>query len=392
MKPLLSIIFAIFFLGSSTGQMIMNVEKLDSSHQYFKNQSSGNLELTYKDYYSYDDQKNMTLHLEVFKDPPSGSFINSRKMNYSYDANNNVTMIVFFVWNAGLSAWANSSEFTYTYNSALKVQTQVVRNWIDTIASWANAFQMLYQYDSDDFLIEKTTQSWDVKNNLWINYLKSTYTKNPGGQTDTETSYYWDVASTSYLPGFMISFSYTLTQKIAIELEKLWDTGPGAWIDKYRRNYTYDGDDFLTDKLEEAYDTGTWNNKERWIYTNNILGNQVEILDQTWSATLSSWNDFYKQSNFWSNFMGLVDTDKTRIRLIYRNPYHSGDPLMAQSIYGSGDLVFTLLTISGIAIESIRIRSGIPFRITIPLASGVYLYSITEKETMPSIGKMIVEN
>ena len=65
----------------------------------------------------------------------------------------------------------------------------------------------------------------------------------------------------------------------------------GVWEEFLKSKYTYDGNLYLSEVLSMAMIEGIWVNAQRSLYTNNASGQCLEMLFQTWSADVRSWQD-----------------------------------------------------------------------------------------------------
>ena len=115
------------------------------------------------------------------------------------------------------------------------------------------------------------------------------------------------------LPGKHLSIENTTTAWVDTTVEYClynWDTLTATWVNDDKYTYTYDNNGNQLEQIWHYWDGSTWANDERFTYTYDINNNLIEYIGQYWDG--STWVSSYR-------YTYTYDSNSNQIEWINQN-------------------------------------------------------------------------
>lgn len=400
-------------------------------------------------FYAYNDQGDTTRVLYKSYNTDAGTLENSLLNDYEYDENHNVSHHVIQSWNKK-GTWDNTLQDFYFYNAAqldtaYYSQYWLENQWVDLDKSttkydtqnrkieetsqlfyflvWITLGRTTYQYEGQSSLPSlKLNQSRDATHHKWANENQHVYSIS-SSHIDTDTYQVWvnnqwtDSTKVIYSydsnnrpiqkikqlkrGGFWIDTTKSITTyhssssrlDYATIVEQAWNGS--QWTNKNRYLYTYDSSGHLAQLRSQEWKGGGWTDISREVSTFDSYGNEVRYAIQIWADDISSWADFFSETNTYSSSRPVdvptpiektAANEPTRFELFqnYPNPFNPSTVIRYKlaktnqvhlTIYDlTGRRVATLINrIQSAGVHTVRFNAG-------RLASGIYFYRLRSGE------------
>lgn len=154
-------------------------------------------------------------------------------------------------------------------------------------------------YNSSNQLVKKTYYKYDEEKNEWVFNVMSEYTYNSENKEAVVTEYNYDDVAKEFKPNLRTTNYYANGKRVSYEYEK-YNGEEFVYNSKY--TYTYEGDNIKIN-LQQTWSasTSSWVNKSQSVntYENNLM---VSFIDYTWKS--DSWKkaargevDYYPGTN-----------------------------------------------------------------------------------------------
>jgi hypothetical protein len=145
----------------------------------FWDEDAGDLVLTYRDEYLYDDGNLTTWNEYVYEE---GAWVLLFRTTYSYDTNGNLIYELTEVSDPESGMWFDYSSSSYTYNDKNQLISEEVWEFDWTYFTLIQTWLYDYVWDADGNLIEQVDKSWEQavskSTNAWENAFKSEWAFN----------------------------------------------------------------------------------------------------------------------------------------------------------------------------------------------------------------------
>lgn len=320
----------------------------------------------------------------------------------TYNASNLITTDVTQTWNQSLSIWEDDFRITnYIYNSngaATQYDFQIKNG-----ANWDNDFRIKDTYDLSGKLVDEIVQTWSVSayinsdrftNVTWHNWTGSPNTNAIASYTiqewGTPNANQWNTSGRSNATYDNFGGSVMLDQT----------NTNSVWVNDYRYSIFFDNQYINTGFRQEVWQTTTnsWDidYEDKFIHTYDASNNITQTIWQYWDLQTSTLvnNDKKVYSNFQilTGLYSLGAANTLEVSL-YPNPFTNNCTLRLtnQKQEIGNDLVIKLFDVFGkevsqtnIVGEETQIERG-------NLPSGIYFYSVMDKNMALANGKLVIE-
>jgi len=210
----------------------------------------------------------------------SGLWNPIKLQEYSYDQDNRLLQYTLKTWQDG--AWVLIQVKDYFYNPEGWLAETILRRFDGY--EWQKYQKVCYEYDDAG---RKTLMAvYTFYNNDWVEWYRTVYTYTPAGLLATENTYnQTDIEQKAY------------TYNTAGQLTELFErsmTSDWEWVFDHRTLYSYDQAGLLTQALYQEPDGNyIWQDLARHLYYYDANGLQTEDCCQSYYST-SGWQNWYR--------------------------------------------------------------------------------------------------
>lgn len=247
----------------------------------------------------------------------------------------------------------NSSQETlyrktyYTYNTAEQCINMLVRTLDNGSLLWTNSYQNIYTYNAAGNKSTLTNQTWDFNNSTWHFTYLDTFIYNPIGkltliinrtyQPVMQTTYLYNtignmtnsisqlLSSSSPVNYEQNTYTYDATGNPTSAVTQTWNNSNSTWINLQKQTNTYTGTKLIGGTMQFWNSTTlAWNSPvTQFVYSYDSMGNQTNVLFQTWDSNASTFTNNNRTDYFYScttNTTGIQEYNKNAFESVYPNP------------------------------------------------------------------------
>jgi len=254
--------------------------------------------------------------------PESWKFLRGKRVTYFYLGNSNTEKEYTQVLDTLTRLWKNSQQEFYTYNTHNFLQEDLIKSWDTLNLVWVNSELVKLTYDANDLLTEQINQEWDAGSLTWQNSFKANFFYDAAGRPGERYVYEWIAASGVWRNMDHTVNKYNESSLLSEVLNQYWDEAENTWIDEVKINYNYDNQGNRTSVVYQYWDlNGSWFNLSMYAYTYDENGNRTGSIYRSWDFINNIWEDFYKETSYWSEFIpfSINDFDAAMVK-VFPNP------------------------------------------------------------------------
>ncbi len=253
-------------------------------------------------------------------DPFKYRFSRGQRVIYSYQSDDLETRYVQ-KFDTLTGNWKYDKKYAYSYNADGLLENELIMEWDDASSSYKEYLSIGYSYNDDQLIESEITQLWD-QNNQWEDSLKIEYEYyEANNKLKQKSRSYWAVNAV-WEDYNRILYSYNESLRPVEALTQMWDDFGNEWFNSSIILYEYNSQGLRSEVLYRFWDTyGYWIDLSKYLYSYDEDGNRTEFLFKTWDYVNNKWLDFYKDYNYWSEFVpiGLNEISNVGVQL-YPNP------------------------------------------------------------------------
>jgi hypothetical protein len=246
--------------------------------------------------YYYDSKFNCTL--ENRSSSFSGSWTPSGRLVRNFDANSNVLLLQQDYWSYP-GQYYPSSRQTYTYNGQGLEVMSLGESWMSQTSVWQPNYSVERNYDANGNMILYLWRVWNQ--NALENSSRSTFTFSSNKNITQEIYESWSTSLNSWQNSSLANYSYDIFGNLLTGTLQAWNGS--AWVKDARFAATY-ANNLMSTAVLEAWDpvAGIWVKDQKYSFTYDASGNNLEELDQWWDKQLNAWvNDYRYKSTYDGN-------------------------------------------------------------------------------------------
>lgn len=248
-------------------------------------------------------------------------FLRGKRVSYFYLENGNTEKQFTQAFDTLTRKWKNDRQDFYEYNSQDLMSKNTVIIWDTLNLLWANSELISFSYNENDLLTGQINQEWNAGPATWQNRFKAEFTYNIFGLPDERFVYEWIEATGTWLNMTHTKNLYNLDSQLTETLYQYWDDDEKAWVSNIKINYSYNSLGLRTEVYYQFWDFYSWVNMSKYLYNYDEHGNRTEYLFISWDFENNLWEDFYKETSYWSEFIPIsVDELNFPKVNIYPNP------------------------------------------------------------------------
>lgn len=321
----------------------------DKTLKFYYDPSTNQYEESARNYNSYDNNGNVTLHATFFVNGGVQQDTNTRS-EYKYDANNRIIERSDYRKYSATS-WEGLAKINYTYNSQGDINETIQEKWDLNTKSWQNNARTVYTYTASK-LTEELTYDWD--GSAWRLFARDTYHYN-GNNPDSIYTEYYNILASQWEYSSLDVNSYTSSNDNDTSTHHTYNKLQSIWEPSSRYLYTYDNSHNILTWITQKFVSGNFENdtKQQTTYNTNNL--------RTFSET-EKWN---KQSGKFEFYEGSIsassrlywyyepvtadvnDPISNNSIAIYPNPASSNIHIQMELPQGNGLLDFAIYSQEG---------------------------------------------
>jgi hypothetical protein len=171
-------------------------------------------------------------------------------------------------------------------------------------------------------------------------------------------------------------YSYDGNNRLSKTLSQYWDDFGNEWVNTMMTLSFYNDDGLRTELIYKYWGTFEyWINLSDYLYTYDDHGNRIEFLYRNWDEDIEQWVDYYKNINYWSEFIPneIIELSQLQVN-IFPNPATDFINLTVDENAGSG--VFSLYSMEGrLVFKTVFNGNRAQFRLD-GLPKGPYYYIV----------------
>lgn len=237
---------------------------------------------------------------------------------------------------------------TYTYDENANNTGQMLYRWENSDWSLFNRITIMY----DEFNRETENIIEVMNNSEWGYNYKAVSTYDNNGNLSQKDAFYWNQSSNDWELTFRNTYTYDENNNLITDYSQ-WQQD-STLVDDHLGEYTYDENNFLVEYIGKFADgSGGWDDNEWELYTNDAMGNQIEILSKYWDV--SGWVDNYNAFLTYNEYNNQTGTlgyswdgsnwkNTTRITFTYDENQNNTMYLFETNYDGSGWTTFNEIT------------------------------------------------
>jgi hypothetical protein len=252
-------------------------------------------------------------------DPVKFRFWRGQRITYVYSAeillNRNVQKFDTLSGN-----WKPDQTYSYTYNEDGLLSDELIMEWDSAANGWKNYSNIQYTYNQDLLIQSETTRFWSDGEG-WVNNLKFEYTYfEESKKLQKRIRYSWLLNSWDVLTQTIYSYNNDL--RLVEALSQVWVEFENRWYNTAVYSYVYNAQGQRTEVLYRSWDfAGHWVNESETLYTYDDDGNQVQYSFKIWNEEMNVWDNYYKSTSFWSEFLPAAINEVSGLNIqIFPNP------------------------------------------------------------------------
>jgi hypothetical protein len=242
--------------------------------------------------------------------------------------------------------WKPDESISYTYNEDGVLSNELIMEWDSTSNDWKNYSIIQYVYNDDLLIQSETTQFWD-DGNSWVNSFKYEYEYfEASKKLEKRLRSSW-IPNVGWELGTQILYTYNENFLLQEALSQVWLEFENKWYNTAVYSYVYNPQGQRTEILYRSWDfAGHWVNESWTFYNFDDNGNQVQYVFKIWNNENNLWDNYYKSTNYWSEFVpsGIIKIPGLDIQ-VFPNP--TGGIVYFSLNEDAKNLTATIYTIDG---------------------------------------------
>ncbi len=288
---------SIFFLT-----LHVKAQKIDTTTSFDWDTTAHQFIYSAQQIFNYNAACYLTRYTYSFWDSAANDYIKYYRSTNNLLGNNATSQTLVQLWDDGNKKWDNYQKgiFTYTLNPTLP-SSVLYQNWVSTNSSWINSRKYTYTYDASGNTTSIITQQWNISNSSWNNLFQDQYAYTPANKVSSFLQQNWDVTNNNWINFNLVNYTYNASNNLIVDSGEKWNNVSSNWVSTYKSQYLYNNN-FLTTWNYNVWDTTsqTYLPNQQYIYTNNLVGNPVEILTLNWNEIKIGWDTASKDVNHYN--------------------------------------------------------------------------------------------
>ena len=326
---------------------------------------------------SYNPEGVPTISWYKAWDPFKYRFSRGQRVVYSYQSDDLETRYVQ-KFDTLTGNWKHDKKYAYSYNVDGLLENELIMEWDDASSSYKEYLFIGYSYNDDQLIESEITQLWG-QGNQWEDSLKIEYGYYEGNNKLKQKSrLLWD-GYVGWEDFNRILYSYDENLRTEEALTQMWDDFGNEWFNSSIILYEYNSQGLRSEVLYRFWDTyGYWIDLSKYLYSYDDDGNRTEFLYKTWDYENNEWLNFYKDINYWSEFVpiGLNEISNVGVQL-YPNPTNGRINLAFDKNIKNG--LATVFSMDGKLLLNKKIQGNEPHFNLGALPQGKYILTINIK-------------
>jgi hypothetical protein len=353
----------------------------------------------------------------------------SSKYESTYDANRKTTLFINYLWDAATQSFAPSSKTEYAYDINENQTLYIGYTWVRATQSFVPSSKNEYTYDVNGHLTLIIGYTWDTETQSFVPSSKNEFTYDVNGKQTLYIYYRWNTATQSFRPSFKREYTYDVNGHLTLIIGYTWDTETQSFVPSYKNESSYDINGHLALIIQNTWNTETQSfvPSSKYEHTYDANGNRTLYTLYKWHPSLGDYKPSFKQEysiildnttnlvimgttfkydtnfNKWNELVGeeyksywyytktsALSTEEFNSSLfaIYPNP--TSDYLNIKTADELSNLQLEMFDISGkrVLYQPINSKESIDIQ---NLTPSIYLYHITDGESLLKSGKIIKE-
>ena len=231
-------------------------------------------------------------------------FSRGQRVKYSYQLENLETRYVQ-KFDTLSGNWKYDKKYVYSYNADGLPGNDTIMEWDDEHNSYNYYLLIGYLYNDEQLIESETTQLWG-QGNQWEDSLKIEYGYyEDNNKLKQKSRLLWD-GYVGWEDYNKILYSYNENLRLDTALTQMWDDFGHEWFNTTVILYDYNSQGLRSEVLYRFWDTyGYWIDLSKYLYSYDDDGNRTEFLYKTWDYENNEWLNFYKDINYWSEFVPI---------------------------------------------------------------------------------------
>jgi hypothetical protein len=251
--------------------------------------------------------------------PMEHQFVDGRRSTYFYDDNDRLHIQYSQHFDTTIQNWQRRNYRVIHYNLSNADSLWLLYSWNKVQQQWNDSARVAYFYNDEQLIDVEITQLFS--NGDWVNSRFVDYSYNPSGQPDVVIEKQWNADLGDWIDQNKTVYNYTSAQLTETKTDFLWDGS--QWLNKTRISYQYNADNLIQEILNEYWSFGfeEWAKASlsNYFYDENL--NRSQFSFYIWNTMSETWQNFYREDNFWSLFeANSINPPSRDLITFYPNP------------------------------------------------------------------------
>ncbi len=282
------------------------VKILDSLINY--SYSSGHWVKSFKSAFTYDASTNLTIAIYSNWDRGIQEWVYAFKDEYTYDNNGNIILVLDYEWDRISNQWKNKYKYEFTYN-AFGYDYNIVSKWNTSSNQWEYLYKEEYTYYSNGKVRSNTNSQWNTSAGQWVLNYKYEYFYDTNDRLETRKFYFWNTNSNQWNRNYKIEYSYDTNGNLSVRTRYSWDNNAGQWVYYKKYEYTYTGNGRINTLISYVWQRSysQWENSYRNLFSYDANGNLITNLYYEWNPNTQQWDKLDKYNYTYNLSVDISD-------------------------------------------------------------------------------------